>query len=214
MKFDREGALGAALKLLNRDGLEKLTMRALANELGVQAPSLYYYFPSKQELLDAIADGIAKVALKDVDRTVAPNALPREMARKLRHALLSIRDGAKVYSGSYSPTPNVMGFSDLLVSALIERGLGPAAAVHTAFNLVYYVVGCAMEEQAFTQKWGGADKVIGRNIAELKLRTESLSGYPALTRCLDVIIEADFDTRFDLGVQGLLMPPGHLEAAG
>jgi AcrR family transcriptional regulator len=45
----------AALRLLNETGLEKLTLRAIATELHVKAPALYWHFKSKQELIDEMA---------------------------------------------------------------------------------------------------------------------------------------------------------------
>src|SRR5207237_9092478 len=46
----------AALELLDREGLEALSMRRLAEQLGVGTMTLYGYFRSKDELLDAVID--------------------------------------------------------------------------------------------------------------------------------------------------------------
>jgi AcrR family transcriptional regulator len=51
-----EQVASAALELLDRDGLEALSMRRLADELGVGTMTLYGYFRSKDELLDAVVD--------------------------------------------------------------------------------------------------------------------------------------------------------------
>jgi len=48
-----------ALKLLDEVGLDGLTLRRLAAELGVQAPALYWHFANKRELLDHMAQAIA-----------------------------------------------------------------------------------------------------------------------------------------------------------
>ena len=53
--LDRQTVVGAALRLLDRVGIEGLTVRKLAAELGVQAPALYWHFKSKQQLLDEMA---------------------------------------------------------------------------------------------------------------------------------------------------------------
>ncbi len=54
--LSRERIIAAAVELLNEGGLSALTMRALGTHLGVEAMSLYHYFPSKQALLAAVAD--------------------------------------------------------------------------------------------------------------------------------------------------------------
>lgn len=51
--------VGAARKLADRDGLEALTLRRLAAELGMQAPSLYKHFPDKAALLAALAADVS-----------------------------------------------------------------------------------------------------------------------------------------------------------
>lgn len=204
MKFDAEIALEAALNLLDEVGIEKITMRALAKSLGVQAPSLYYYYQSRQALLDAIAETIARWAIEGVDRSATVDDLPEAMARSLRDALLKVRDGARVFSGSYAPTRSVLGFSDRLIAALLAQGQGIESAVHTAFNIVYYVVGLATEEQAFLQKWGGVEHMGDKAMARSNLEAQVTNNYPALEKGLTTIVAADFDARLAQGLQGLL----------
>lgn len=204
MKFDAQIALVAALKLLDEVGIEKITMRALAASLGVQAPSLYYYYQSRQALLDALAEAIARSAIEGIDRYDTKDDLPKAMANSLRHALLKVRDGARIFSGSYAPTPSVLGFSDRLISALMAQGRDIESAVHTAFNIVYYVVGLAIEEQAFLQKWGGVEHEGNKEIARSNLEAQVADQYPALRNGLTTIIAADFDTRLAQGLHGLL----------
>ena len=62
----RERVLRTAMDLADRDGLDALTMRALADELGVEAMSLYYHLPNKS----AILDGVVEVAFEEIEREV------------------------------------------------------------------------------------------------------------------------------------------------
>jgi AcrR family transcriptional regulator len=62
----RERIVAAALELVDRDGLEAVTMRRIADELGVQAPSLYNHMRSKDVLLDAVAASV----IEQVDASV------------------------------------------------------------------------------------------------------------------------------------------------
>src|SRR5215210_1891999 len=54
--LSRERVLETAVTLADRLGLESLSMRKLADELGVAAMSLYYYVPNKVELIDGMID--------------------------------------------------------------------------------------------------------------------------------------------------------------
>ena len=54
--LSKERVLHAAVTLAARDGIESVTMRKLADELGAGAMSLYHYVPNKEELLDGMID--------------------------------------------------------------------------------------------------------------------------------------------------------------
>jgi AcrR family transcriptional regulator len=54
----REQIVGAALGLLDAEGVDALSTRRLARELGIQGPTLYHYFASKDALVDAVAQRI------------------------------------------------------------------------------------------------------------------------------------------------------------
>ena len=55
MKVNRDMVAVAGLKLLNEVGLEQLTLRLLAKELKIQAPTVYWHFKSKEELIDEMS---------------------------------------------------------------------------------------------------------------------------------------------------------------
>src|SRR5258708_16290466 len=62
-----EQIVAKAIELADRDGLGGLSMRRLADELGVTAMSLYGYVPSKAELLDVMADrAYAEIPVRDL----------------------------------------------------------------------------------------------------------------------------------------------------
>ena len=54
----RERLVAAALDLINREGLESLSMRALADELDVKAASLYWHVRDRRELIELLAESI------------------------------------------------------------------------------------------------------------------------------------------------------------
>src|SRR5213593_4302561 len=68
--LSKERVLTTAVALAARDGIESLTMRKLADELGAGAMSLYHYVPNKEALLDAMVDivfGEIELPSTDVD---------------------------------------------------------------------------------------------------------------------------------------------------
>jgi AcrR family transcriptional regulator len=70
-RLTRPRILDAALTLVRRDGLDALTMRALANELGVTATALYYHYTGRDELLGALVTHSSSRLIATID-TAAP----------------------------------------------------------------------------------------------------------------------------------------------
>ena len=66
MALKREQVVRVALPLLDEVGLDGLTVRRLAERLGVQNPALYWHFKNKQALLDAMAKTMLADALADI----------------------------------------------------------------------------------------------------------------------------------------------------
>jgi len=101
MRLNRETIIQVALELLDEVGLDDLTTRRLADRLGIQSPTLYWHFKSKQALLTAMAYAM----LKDLDAQPVPadvewRTLFRDNAHSFRRALLSHRDGARIHAGT------------------------------------------------------------------------------------------------------------------
>jgi TetR/AcrR family transcriptional regulator, tetracycline repressor protein len=133
----RPQIIDAARTILAEQGLAGLTMRRLAQSLGVQPGALYYHVASKQDLLAAVAEQVldgAEISTED----------PATAARDIRAALLPIRDSADVISFVNAFRPGALSpFRKL------ERlfGLPSHEARWAARTLIHYVLGFVAEEQ-------------------------------------------------------------------
>jgi TetR/AcrR family tetracycline transcriptional repressor len=140
-----------ALGVLNEVGLDGLTMRVLAKELGVQAPTLYWHVKNKQELLDAMADRLAVETAEGLEaprRDESWQDWLSALAGRMRGAMLRYRDGARVAAGAYSSNPVVGRTVELILRTLQDAGFTPAEAARTFPVLLHYTVGFTIEEQA------------------------------------------------------------------
>ena len=141
-RHSRGDVIAAALELLQNHGLAELTMRRLAGELGVQPGALYWHVPNKQALLAELADRI-------VDRAETgrrePDAL--DLARALRQALLSCRDGAEVVSSSLALGLGGLAAQERMTVAIRATGAGDSTARATAAILVHQILGQVWHEQ-------------------------------------------------------------------
>jgi AcrR family transcriptional regulator len=90
LPLSRERVLRAAIKVADQSGLESLTMRRLADELGAEAMSLYYHVTNKENLLDGIADAV----VAEINGVVAAISVPSAGAdwkAAVRQRILSAR---------------------------------------------------------------------------------------------------------------------------
>jgi TetR/AcrR family transcriptional regulator, tetracycline repressor protein len=147
MQLSREKVLAAGLGLLDEAGLKQLTMRRLAAALGVQTGATYWHFRSKQDLLEAKAGTLLAGLTAGLDTEPPWTERVTELARRLRRALLSRRDGARLFSATFFPLPSAPVYGEAVLAPLGESGLSSRDAAWAAGTLTYYVVGHAIEEQ-------------------------------------------------------------------
>jgi TetR/AcrR family transcriptional regulator, tetracycline repressor protein len=145
----QEQVVRGAVDLLAKAGLEALTLRALATELGVSAPTLYWHVRDKRQLLDLMAEALVRRA----GRSTSPaHGQPwwdwlAEQARVQWRVLTSHRDAALVVAGN-RPTETALPEVEDTVASLVTVGFPPAEALRTLLAIGNYVIGCAVEFQA------------------------------------------------------------------
>ena len=148
-KLDKGTVIAAALELLNEVGMDSLTTRKLAERLKVQQPALYWHFPSKRALLDALAE--AMLTERHTRSLPEENedwrVFLKENALSFRKALLSYRDGARMHAGT-RPTEPHYGTAEAQIRFLCTAGFSPKRAVWALWAVSNYVVGSVLEQQA------------------------------------------------------------------
>jgi TetR/AcrR family tetracycline transcriptional repressor len=146
--LDRAAIVAAALKLLDEVGLDQLSTRRLAAELGVKGPSLYWHFKNMAELRDLMADKLLTDALPAPEAFDDWKAWLAEGARGYRRAALSCRDGARILA-SARPTDarrNVRFKAN--ITRLQQEGFLERDAFGSFMVLARYAMGYALAEQA------------------------------------------------------------------
>jgi AcrR family transcriptional regulator len=140
--LSREQIARVALAYLDRHGLEALSMRRLADELGVGTMTLYHYFRTKRELLDAVMD------LAFAERELpAPEGDWRDQLREIATAARAVlsRHPGLVQVRVMQPIlrPEALRFGELGLKVLQDAGFPPEEAAK-AFRLLFtYTFGFA-----------------------------------------------------------------------
>jgi TetR/AcrR family tetracycline transcriptional repressor len=152
MSLDRAAIVEAALGLLERDGVDGLSTRKLAAQLGIRGPSLYWHFKSKQQLLDHMAERMFQDALPSPPgadlRGFDRRAWLEAGARGLRQAALSRRDGARVLAGSRPATEAGERAFGEMMETLVRTGFSRRDAAMTLQLLGRFAVGWVLYEQS------------------------------------------------------------------
>jgi TetR/AcrR family tetracycline transcriptional repressor len=149
MALTQQQVVRRAVDLMAEVGLEALTLRRLATELGVSAPTLYWHVRNKRQLLDLMAEALVERA----GRSTAPApGQPwwdwlAEEARLMWRALTSHRDAALVVAGN-RPTDTALPGIEQVMASLVTVGFPPAEALRMILSISNYVIGCAVERQA------------------------------------------------------------------
>jgi TetR/AcrR family tetracycline transcriptional repressor len=149
--LDRDAIVTTALRLLDEVGIEGLSTRRLAAELGIKSASLYWHFKDKNELLNEMSGVMFGEALLppnvDGDDFVW-DAWLAEGARRIRRTALSRRDGAQVMARPRPKSPNGRLSFEENVKTLMRSGLADMECRLTMQTLRRYAIGAALQEQS------------------------------------------------------------------
>ena len=175
-----------ALELLDEEGADAVTLRAIARRLGVHMNTVVWHAKSKIRLAELMADAIvAGASLSGLPDDW--HARATEIARRYRRALLAHRDGAAVVAGTYANEAATLDLAEAFVAALLDGGLSDRDAAWTCWSVIYFVLGLCQEEQASPVR---GELTPGRR--------------PALEKVLPFLADESFDERFEFGLAKLL----------
>jgi len=137
----------AALAVIDRDGLEKLSMRKLAQELDVRAASLYSHYGNKDELLAEISDEVtADIDVSGFDQDWR-EGLAR-WARSYRDALTRHPNLVPVAAAGPGRREEALRRADAVHGGLVGAGWPPKQATMIGASAKYLIVGAATQSFA------------------------------------------------------------------
>jgi AcrR family transcriptional regulator len=178
-QISRDEVLQASLAIADAEGLDAVTMQAVARRLGVTPMALYRHVASKADLLDALVEGLL------TEFSLPAGDLPP--AERLRAMGRSIREVARRHPSLFplllqrpAVTPESRRVRDSVCAALEEAGLGAAQARQAERLLSTVVLGFATSEAAgrfrnhprsvIDQDFACLERVIGQVLEDLARR--------------------------------------------
>ena len=140
-RLSREGIVAAAIELADRDGLAALSMRRLAQHLGVDAMSIYYHVRDKDTLLATMADAvISKIPIKQNKSDSWPVQL-KDLIMAARQTMLTHPWAAKVLEGRDQPTPAALMHLERVLAIMREGGCSVDLGHHAIHLLGSRILG-------------------------------------------------------------------------
>lgn len=196
MAIQREQIVAAALKLLDEKGIEGLSLRRLAQDLAIQAPSLYWHFANKQAVIEAVANALLADVAREVPADLDWRATCTLISDELRQALKSRRDGARVLAAAYVVADNVLRPGEVMIAALVRAGADIGFAATSAFSVFHYVLGLVTVEQSL-----GGEEAANHGTA---FQIQAQGDFPHVLQARGVLMSGDFDSLFSSGLSLML----------
>ncbi|WP_138753887.1 TetR/AcrR family transcriptional regulator [Paenibacillus sinopodophylli] len=142
-QISEDKILEASWQLLGEEGIEKFSMRRLADRLGIQAPSLYWYFKSKQNLYQRLANQVSKVILEEFHSEGNWEEQLTELAVTMRSVLSRYPCSTQLMMMTLPHEPDIIRFTNRLLLCMESTPLEQERklqAVLTLVNFVFYFV--------------------------------------------------------------------------
>ncbi|HEX5847921.1 MAG TPA: TetR/AcrR family transcriptional regulator C-terminal domain-containing protein [Rubrobacter sp.] len=175
-----ETVVGRALVLADSVGLEGVTIRRLAKDLGVTPMALYWHFRNKDALLDAMMGRI----FAEVDPALEDSATWveqfRALMRSLAGALRAHPGVAPLFATRTNSSESSLRFTEVALDVLRRGGFSPVEATRVSRHALSTIVNLVVGEPGFISPEGSDEPLDARRRARLYLETLPPERYPRL----------------------------------
>jgi AcrR family transcriptional regulator len=203
-RLSKERVLKTAVALADREGLESLSMRKLADELGSGAMSLYHYVPNKEQLLDGIVD-IVFSEIEPPSTDVDWKTAMRKRAISTREALRRHPWAIGLMEGRTNHGPANLRLHDAVLGCLRAAGFSLEMTVHAYSVQDAYIYGFALQEQDMSPE--SADDFAAEAQRQMREYEAVLAEYPHLVEVVGGHVAKagyDYATEFLFGLDLIL----------
>ena len=193
MALDRERILKSALRLVEREGLDALSMRKLGKELDVEAMSLYNHVKNKNDLLDGLHEIVlAEIPLFSSGDTWQEQA--KSIARNARLVLQAHPNTIPLFTSRPAVSHGSLRYLDHGLSVFLNAGFSKVDSIK-AFQCIYaFVVGHVQFYAALQSSTFG-------RVDYNKLPTTMFSN---LVDCAEELLNRDVDVEFESGLESMI----------
>ncbi|WP_307806938.1 TetR/AcrR family transcriptional regulator C-terminal domain-containing protein [Naasia sp. SYSU D00057] len=202
-RLNRDAVLHTAVALADRAGIDGLTMRTLAQELGVVPMALYKHVANKEQLLDGMVD----IVWSEVELPTSDDGWRAGMRRRsvsLRDALSRHRWAIGLMESRMSPGPANLRQHNAMMGCLRSAGFSFRTTVHSTSTLDAYIYGFALQEKTMPFETPEQSGEVAQ--AQLEAQEAAAALYPYLVEVVVELAKAGYDgsAEFEIGLDLIL----------
>jgi len=190
--LSRRTILEAALRFIDREGLDALSMRKLGDELGVEAMSLYRYVEKKSDLLD----GIHEIIISQIPAPTLGGQWRtdlRSLGQAFRRVLLTHPRALPLFADRPVITKGSLQFVEIVLAMFREAGFDSDQSISALHTFHHYVVGhCLLHA------------VQSAALSLPELQEHAGDSFPHTARAAAALAEHDPDREFEFGLDVVL----------
>lgn len=197
----RERIVSAALSLVDEGGMEALSMRRLAKELGVDPMAIYHHLPNKRALLSAlIGEAFSGMRVPEREQTEGWRGRVRAWARAFREVSCAHpRLVAHLASYPEAAAEATLESTEELYAAFEAAGMPPREIVGAVGVVVDYLNGFALAEAS-----GAVGQPDEQQEMVAMLDARPRGELPAMRRTFEALAGEDLATDFEFGLEVVL----------
>jgi AcrR family transcriptional regulator len=210
--LNRDRVLRAAVAVADAGGIGGLTIRSLADELGVKPMSVYHYVANKDEILDGIVDAV----FSEIELPAAGDDWQAELRRRADSARLALKRhpwAIGLMESRSAPGPATLRHHDAVIGALRTAGFSVALTAHALALLDSYVYGFVLQEVSSPFK---PPETVGGDVSEPMPQRFPAGEYPHFVEMATQHIVKpgyDFGDEFEFGLTVILTALARLIAS-
>jgi TetR/AcrR family tetracycline transcriptional repressor len=198
----RQRIIRAALRIMDEEGLEAVTMRAIGRDLGVEAMSLYNHVQDKEDILNGVCEQVlAEFRIPESEDWAEAARLG---AREYRRLLLAHPNVITLLSEGKSSftNPDALRAYEFALDVFRSVGLAEAESVKAFHTFGGYILGFVMMELG--PMVGGRDDEAHLQAHEEMARMLASADLPRLREAFPYIIDCDVEEQFEFGLELLI----------
>lgn len=200
--LSRERIIQAALRIMDEEGLDAVTMRRIGRDLGVEAMSLYNHVQDKEDILDGICEHVlAQFRVPQVESWVESARLGAREFRRLLMAHPNVIRLMTDQKSAFTSAESLRGY-EFALDVFRSAGLSVADSVKAFHAFGGYIFGFVMMELGLMV--GGPEDEEHVRTHEAMTRFVASAELPRFREALPYFIDCDIEEQFEFGLDLLI----------